>query len=678
VDPQRVRVQLERILSSSEFSGADRAQSFLRLVVERALEGGSAHIKEAVIAVEAFDRDAGFDPKVDPIVRVEAGRLRERLHAYYELEGQADSVLIELPKGRYVPRFAERRVERRVDLVELSIILPIDAPVDSFAISPDGRMLAFTAIEQGAQRLWVRRLADSVSRPLPHTEGATYPFWSPDSRTIGYFAQTKLKRVDAAGGPPRDLADVIVGRGGAWSTAGVIVYSPRPLGLLHEIPENGGVPRPVTSLDEARGEAGHGFPQFLPDGRHFIYLAMSARAEQSAIRLASLDSPSSKVLLRADASALYARNLPQIPSAVVYVSGDTLLAQRLDLDRMTIESEPLELAGDVRSRRWYQTRASIADNGMLLYQSANQERHRLAWISRDGSLVEPIGPSIDALSFSLAPNDRHVAFYRDDDPATVYPKVWTMDLHREGAVSRATDSETLAADFCPIWSPSGTEILYSRGDDRGMRLMRRALVGGVEKCILDSPGPKFPSDWSQDGRLVAYTSQVPEYRWLHVWLAEVDPSRGEGSRTFLHHSFSEANARFAPVVDGDAPRFIAYASAETGSDEVYVRDFPTGTRKWRVSTTGGLMPHWRADARELFYLALDGTLMGAPVSLGATVEIGAPRALFATGIKFVPQHKAWMSQYATARGGDRFLINQTFSASKSCEITVVLPHLTAA
>jgi hypothetical protein len=207
-----------------------------------------------------------------------------------------------------------------------------------------------------------------------------------------------------------------------------------------------------------------------------------------------------------------------------------------------------------------------------------------------------------------------------------------------------------------------------------MRLMRQALAGGSAICVLDSPGPKFPTDWSQDSRTVAYTSQVPDFRCLHVWIADVDAQAPGSARTFLQHSYSEANARFAPSVEGSESRFIAYASAETGRDEVYVCDFPGGARKWQVSTNGGLMPHWRHDGGELFYLALDGTLMAAPVTLGSAVEVGAPRALFATGIRFIPQHKAWMNQYAVGRGGGRFLINRPVHESARHEITVVLPR----
>jgi Tol biopolymer transport system component len=673
VEPQRVRAQLERILSSRQFSGADRACTFLRLVVERVLSGRADEIKESVIAIEAFKRDPAFDPKTDPIVRVEAGRLRDRLKAYYESEGEADTVSIELPKGRYVPEFKPRSVEIRTNVIKLSIVLPADSPVDSFAISPDSRTLAFTAALEGKQWLWVRPLDALESRPLPGTEGATFPFWSPDSRSIGFFAQTKLKRVDAGGGPPRDLANVIVGRGGAWSSRGVIVYAPRPLGVLHELPESGGASRPVTALDESRAEAGHGFPQFLPDGRRFIYFAMSARAEQSAIRLASIDSTESSVLVRADASALCASNLRGLRSAVVFASGNALLAQELDVERKTLVGEPLELTSDIRRRRWYQTSASVADDGVFLYQAGSQEQHRFSWMDRRGDVIASIGPANDAVSFSLSPDDRVVAFFRDSDPATVYPKVWALDLERAGAVFRLTDCEAPGADLCPIWSADGREVLFSRGDDRGMRLMRQPREGGAAVCALDSPGPKFPSDWSSDAGIVAYSSQVPDFRWLHVWIADVK-STPATARAVLEHSWSEANARFAPVVDGRESRFIAYASAETGRDEVYIGDFPSGARKWQVSTAGGLMPHWRRDGRELFYLAFDGTLMAVPLAIGATVEVGVPVPLFATNIELIPQHKAWMNQYGVARNGERFLINRPARPSKRHEIAVVLPR----
>src|SRR5712692_2587499 len=221
MEAKRVRAQRERILASAAFAGAERASSFLRFVVERALEGRTGEIKESVIAVEVLGRSPAFDSKSDPIVRVEAGRLRDRLSSYYQSEGVADHVLVALPKGGYVPEFSERRPlppTNRTAVLQFSILPPENASFDSFAVSPDGRKLAFTAALNGKLMLWVRALDSVEAKPLAGTDKAAYPFWSPDSRSIGFFAvPNKLKIIEIAGGPARDIADVIMGRGGAWS-----------------------------------------------------------------------------------------------------------------------------------------------------------------------------------------------------------------------------------------------------------------------------------------------------------------------------------------------------------------------------------------------------------------------------------------------------------------------------
>src|SRR5712691_7293476 len=286
MDAERVRAQLDRILASAAFADAQRASSFLRFVVERALEGRTGEIKESVIAVEVLGRSPSFDSKSDPIVRVEAGRLRDRLSSYYEDEGETDRVLISLPKGGYVPEFSERRppgAPKRTAVLRLSILPPENASFDSFAVSPDGRKLAFTAALSGKPLLWVRALDSLEAKPLAGTDFASSPFWSPDSRSIGFFAvPNKLKTIEIGGGPARDIADVVMGCGGAWSPEGVIVFCPRPGGILYQVAAAGGTPKPVTSLDAARAEVAHGFPQFLPDGRHFLYLAASSRPGESS------------------------------------------------------------------------------------------------------------------------------------------------------------------------------------------------------------------------------------------------------------------------------------------------------------------------------------------------------------------------------------------------------------
>lgn len=706
-----MRVQLQRILRSSAFANAERASSFLRFVVERALEGRTREIKESVIAVEVLGRNPSlFDSKSDPIVRVEAGRLRERLRSYYQSAGEADSVFIVLPKGGYVPEFSQRRVSgarkamrpaplvvagallgfavavvvdqfyfRRLpessEVLRLSILPPENTSFESFAVSPDGRKLAFTGALNGKVKLWVRALDSLEAKPLTGTENATNPFWSPDSQAIGFVVTptAKLKTIEIAGGPAREIADVVVGCGGSWNPDGVIVFCPRPVGVLYQIPAAGGKPKPVTALDPSRAEVTHTFPQFLPDGRHFLYLAASSHPDQSSIRVGSLDSTASKVLLSADTSAAYAPLLRGHPSSLLFVYHGALMAQPFDSRRLELSGERTVVVPEIRYRPWQRAMFSISSNGVLLYQGGSPENHQLAWFDRRGNFVAAVGPRNDYGAFSLSPDERHLAVYRDDDPATVFPTIWMIDLTRESAVSRFTDTDVAQANFAPVWSPDGREILFSRGDDRGMRLLRQALNGGTARVVLDTEGPKFPTDWSSDGTFITYGSQWPDYRYIHTWTVSLGASgRQQKPRPFLQHPYEEFTAYFSPA-DRTAPRWIAYTSNETGSEEVYVRDFPGGSHKWQVSSHGGLMPHWRRDGQELFYLTPDGTLMAVAVRPAAAFEFGAPQALFETGLRLSPV-QIIMSQYAVARDGQGFLFNRRIPETTRGAITALIPR----
>jgi Tol biopolymer transport system component len=676
VDAQRVRLQLDRILASAAFADAERACSFLRFVVDRALEERAGEIKESVIAVEVLGRPATFDSKSDPIVRVEAGRLRDRLSSYYEGAGGADAVLITLPKGRYVPEFTERRpreTPKSAGVLRLSILPPENVPFESFAVSPDGRKLAFTAPLNGRMMLWVRALDSLEARLLAGTDYASWPFWSPDSLSVGFIGRTKLNVVEVSGGPPREIADLIVGWGGAWSREGVILFCPRPIGNLYQVSALGGAPSPVTSLDETRAEVAHGFPHFLPDGRQFLYLAASSRPGDSSIRAGSLDSSQSKVLLSADSGAAYSPVLPEHPPSLLFVHDGDLMAQAFDCPRLELSGERRVVVLNVRHRRWRQVSFSVSSNGVLLYQAAQHQQ--LSWFDRQGNLLKAVGPPNDCLSFVLSPDERYVALQRHDDPDTVFHTIWVMDLSREDAVFRFTETEIAQPDFTPVWSPNSREILFSRGDDRRMRLFRQALSGGAAHCVLDTEGPKFPSDWSSDGRFVAYSSQVPDGRTLHVWMVELSGAEIERrARSFLQHSYEEHSAQFSPAENGAPPSWVAYSSHETGRHEIYLRDFPGGSHKWQVSSQGGLQPHWRRDSRELFYLALDGTLMSVPVNPGRGFEFGPPQPLFTTGIRFLTRYSVWMNQYSVSRDGERFLLNRQLTETAQATITAVIPR----
>jgi Tol biopolymer transport system component len=347
------------------------------------------------------------------------------------------------------------------------------------------------------------------------------------------------------------------------------------------------------------------------------------------------------------------------------------MSQAFDAQRLELTGERMVLVPQIRHRRWRQYSFSVSNNGVLLYQGPQHQQ--FSWFDRQGKLLAALGPHNDYQSFILSPDERYVALYRLDDPGTVLPAIWVMDLSRESAVFRFTDPDLGQPEFAPVWSADSSEILFSRGDERRMRLFRQALSGGVAKCVLDTEGPKFPSNWSSDGQFIAYTSQVPDYRNLHTWILELSEEEEAKPRLFLQHPYQEFSAEFSPAGGGETSRWLAYSSDETGRHQVYVRDFPEGRHKWQVSSQGGLQPHWRSDGRELFYLKPDGTLMSVPVHPGSSFEFGAPQELFKTGLQFLTLNSIWMNQYDVSRDGQRFLLNCPPSEAAHSAITAVIP-----
>jgi eukaryotic-like serine/threonine-protein kinase len=634
--------------------------------------GRSSEIKESIIAIEVLGRSPSFDSKTDPIVRVEAARLRDRLREYYDRHAHGDGVFISVPKGAYVPQFVEREPQAQThEVLRLSILPPAGTAFESFAISPDGRRIAFTAQANGNLMLWVRELDSLDARPLPGTEAAAFPFWSPDSRSIGFFTPFKLKVVAASGGPCRELADVVVGRGAAWNAQNVIVFCPRPVGPLYRIAAEGGTSTPVTTLETGPSEIAHGFPQFLPDGRRFIYFATSGRPGESSIRIGSLDSTTSSPIVESETSALYAPLFRGRSGCLLFVSHNAILAQPLDPQTLKCHGQPEVVAPAVRYRPWGQASMSISNDGLLLYRGGTNENHQLSWIGRQGATIATIGPrnrlASSTNSFNLSPDGKRVAIHRHDDPDTSLSTIWVMDLYRGGALWRFTEPGGQDPEFCPVWHANGTELVFSRGDDRCMRVLRRPLSGGTPISIVDTKGPKFPTDWSDDGGYVAYNSQEPDYRYQHLWIASMN---GE-SYPFLEQTSHAGSARFAPAVVDDLPHWLVYTSNETGRHEIYIRSFPDGAHKFQISNRGGVMPQWRRDGRELFYIDLDGILTAVGMDLEAT-EFGTPYGLFATGLRLT-SYSMWANQYAVANDGQCFLLNRPVD-EPAATITALLPR----
>ncbi|HKE22577.1 MAG TPA: hypothetical protein VKB88_09325 [Bryobacteraceae bacterium] len=712
MDPELVRRHLDRMLNSTAFAGADRSSRFLRFVVERTLAGRTQEIKESVIGVEVLGRNPSFDPKTDPIVRTEAGRLRSRLESYYQTEGRDDRVRIALPKGGYAPEFSEyqqpgpaktlhptllvagglalgiaatvllllvlrRSPEISVPL-RLSVIPPRGASVVSSVISPDGRRIAFTAITGGKTQLWVRELDSDAAKLLPGTDDASFPFWSPDSRSLGFFHLFEMKRIAITGGPAQVIADARVAFGGAWNAQDVIVYPPWPSGGLYQVTTAGGAPKPATVLDNARGEFAHCHPSFLPDGRHFLFFAVSSPSGRSSIRVGSLDSTNSKYLLNSDGAAVYAPARDGRRGFLLYVYGGSVMAQPFDPVRQELSGRPTPVLPEIASL-WGRGDFSVSATGILAYRTAEPKNRQLAWFDREGRRLETVGPRNSYSSWSLSPDEKHLAIAYQETPRG--GAIWTMDLSR-GTPSLLT-SDPRAGIISPVWSPDGFAVMFGRddvnervGSEPNMSLERQALDARDASTILQSPGPKFLTDWSSDGRFVTYFTPWPQWTHLNVFIADLSGGAQQTPRPFAPGPHSLYGAAFSPETSGP-PRWVAYASDESGRNEVYVENFPSGDLKRAVSTDGGHQPSWRRDGRELFYLSPDGTLMAAELKTGKTIEFGRPRRLFRTTIPppLGPPNVS-SNDYAPSRDGGRFLINQLVEESASAPITIVTSWLT--
>jgi Tol biopolymer transport system component len=534
----------------------------------------------------------------------------------------------------------------------------------SFAVSPDGRRVVLRGLSEGKVFLWMRPLDSLTAQPLPGTEEALYPFWSPDSRFVGFFAGGKLKKIEAAGGPVQTLCDAADGRGATWNADGVIVFSPGDGQPLFKVSAAGGAPAPLTALEQSRGELSHFHPHFLPDGRHFLYLVISSRQEHTGIRAGSLDSRESKPLVNTDVNAAYAP-----PGYLLFLRDRTLMAQSFDADRLEITGEPSpatevwvaegvdRLGGGSRYALF-----SVSGTGVLVYRSGTSESSQLSWFDRAGQQLGTVGPVGANYSVPwLSPDERRVAFSASA-PQGGSGDIWFIELAR-GTLTRFTFDP--APDLSPLWSPDGGRILFTSERDGTPNLYQKAASGaGAEEVLVKSDYRKIPNDWSADGNFILYQELNPK-TVFDLW---VFPLAGEQRAfPFLQTQFDERQGRFSP--DG---KWIAYASNESGTWQVYVQSFPASGGKWQVSTAGGSQPQWRKDGREIFYLSADRKLMAVEVKAnGSTFEVGEPRMLFELRIQSVglPGPRNF---FAAAGDGQRFLVNSLSGDQTARPTTVVL------
>jgi Tol biopolymer transport system component len=528
------------------------------------------------------------------------------------------------------------------------------------ALSPDGRQIAFVAAKDGGPRLWVRQFDQATARPLTGADGAAYPFWAPDGRAIAFFADGKLKRIDLSGGAPQVLATAPAGRGGAWSADGVIVFAPGTTGALVRIPDTGGTPAAVTELKA--GENSHRWPQFLPDGRHFLFRASLGRLETRGIYVGSLDGGSPTRVLMDETAAVFAP-----PDLLLVVRQGVLMALRFDPVRAVVSGDPVAVAQNVGADTTIERGAfTVSATGVLAHRPGGSQTRRLVWLDRAGRTVGTVGSvDDDALtSPALAPDGQRVVVGRAVQGNS---DVWLLDAR--GVLSRFTFDS--AIDTTPVWSNDGRRLAFRSNRNGQYDMFQKAASGAVdEQPLLITAENKAPQDFSPDGSTLLYTV-LAQKTGSDLWALPLDGSK----KPFpvLQSPFDEMDAQFSP--DG---RWIAYESNQSGRLEIFVRPFPQSAGQWQVSTAGGTQPRWRADGKELYYVARDGRLMATPIAPtadGQALTPGAPEALFlvrlASGTNVTVGTYTGRPQYAVARDG-RFLVNVAVDAEATPPIAIVL------
>jgi serine/threonine protein kinase len=544
--------------------------------------------------------------------------------------------------------------------IRLEVTTPSNTNPTSLAISPDGRTIAFVATSDGPVRLWVRSLSAVSARVLPGTDGASSPFWSPDSRSLGFFADSKLKRIDLDGGAPRVLTTVLNGYGGSWNSEGTIIFIPSaaPAPVLR-IAATGGQTAPVASTKQRPQQFSQNTPQFLPDGKHFVYY-VAGNPDVRGIYAAELDGSNAVHLVDSDGGATYSGS-----GYLLFARQGTLFAQRFDPDRLLVSGAPIVIAEQVATGGSLGTFAAVSASaaGTIVYRTGTSAGNRqFVWVDRSGTQLETLGePSADdVLNPSMSADGRTIAVNR-----TVSGNMDVWLFESRGVFRRFTFDP--AVDNFPLWSSDGHDIVFSSTRTGGPHNLYRkpATGGGEEELLLETAEVKAASDWSLDGRTLLFRSSNPKTGY-DIWALPLDTRK---PFPVVQTAFAERDAQFSP--DG---HWIAYQSDESGRFEIYVQPFPGPGGKFQISTNGGAQVRWRRDGKEIFFIGLDDRLMAAPVRLdnvGQFVEAGAPVPLFTTHIGGALQAFN-RQQYVVSRDGQRFLMSTFKEEASTSPISVIL------
>jgi Tol biopolymer transport system component/predicted Ser/Thr protein kinase len=517
----------------------------------------------------------------------------------------------------------ERVLSTRVpaQLLRYQIFPPAKASFGTdFALSPDGRHLSFTAAARdGVTRLWVRDLDTIESRPLPGTEDARDPFWSPDSRVLGFGSGGQVKRVDVSGGAPQTICDVAGGMiGGSWNQDGVILFG--SFGGVMKVSAAGGTPSLLTKVDASRGEADVRYPSFLPDGRRFLYVRYPGAAAGTYVESqdAGPEQQDSKRLLAAH--GIYAPTPGPGPGHILFLQNGTLMAQAFDAARMELKGDPVPIVQQVAN-------FTTSANGVLAYSGGDAAPLQLTWFDRQGKALGTLGePGINPDWPAISPDGGAVVVPRGN--LATEEDLWLYNLAR-GTLTRLT-LDGKGNEF-PVWAPDGSHIAFMSTHEGGFNVYQKAVNGiGQDEALDQTPASiKAPLDWSRDGRyIIEGVRSDAKSTSGSIWVVPLSPGQTGGDRKpfpYLHEQFNELGAKLSP--NG---QWLAYVSDETKRFEIYVQTFPKPGGKWPVSINGGTRPVWRRDGKELYFISADGKLMAVDVKNGpgGSFEAGAPKALF--------------------------------------------------
>jgi Tol biopolymer transport system component len=516
----------------------------------------------------------------------------------------------------------------------------------ALALSPDGTQLAYVAVQGGVQQIYLRPMDSLEARPVPGTEGAVNPFFSPDSQWLGFFAGQKLKKVSIGGGAAVSLSDAAQSFGASWSSSGTIAFSPLQVSTIEQVSEAGGVTRPLTKLE--KGEISHRRPEFMPGGKVLLFTSgpNTFNWNTGQIVVQAVGTAERQTLVKGVIHPHYSA-----PGHLLYVQGGNLMAAPFDPKRLTITGAAVPvIEGLLHSTTSGTAQYTISDTGTLAYISgaAYSDQRKLVWVNRRGEEQVLSAPARSYVFPRLSPNGKQVAVSITEQES----QVWLYDLSRE-TLSRFTFEGTL--NLNPVWTPDGKRIAFqsNEGGPPNIYWQNADGSGGLER-LTNSEFVHFPLSMSPDGQLLAY-GEINPTTGYDLWVQQL---KDRHPQPFLRTPFTESVPQFSP----DA-HWMAYISNESGRYEVYVQPYPGPGGKWQISTNGGTEPVWNPNGRELFYRD-GGKMMSVGISTQTGFATGKPRMLFEGPYQPTP---ATTPNYDVSRDGQRFLM------LKSSEMGEVAP-----